>query len=235
MRSALLLRTRSARAGRWTPCVDATLLRIVGAAVLGGLALATLVASGSHLAEPGGGTEALVVIRPIPEGAAIVASDLGRATVDVPSIATSELVSPALALGARARVTIQPGTLLVRPLIQHTPPAPPTRSITIAVPATAVAPGMLAPGNRVDVVAAETAIGGQTTTLTLATQLRVVGVSSTSGDELVTVSTPTLETALAIAQALATGKVDVVDATGVSHDASLATYPPSIGNLATHG
>lgn len=237
MRSKTLLRgapwTWNRPSLRW-PTVGSSALRIVGAVVLAGVSLALLVASWVSGVRTNGASLAVVVTRSIPAGATIERSDLGVASVSVPPSVHRTLLTVDDALGRTAAVAIAPGAILERSMVAGPSAVTPERSITIAVPTTSLAPGVIAPGDRVDVLAT-TQNSATPSTLTIATQLLVLDVQASSGDELVTVATRSLDQALAIAQALATAKVDLVNATGVTRDTVLSVYPPSIAELATHG
>ncbi|ACU54205.1 SAF domain protein [Acidimicrobium ferrooxidans DSM 10331] len=237
MRSTTLLRgarrTWDRPAVRW-PSLGSSALRIVGSIVLAGVSLALLVASWLGGVRNAGAAVGVVVTRPIPAGATIERADLGLASITVPQAVRATLLAVDDAVGRTAAVTIAPGTLLERSMVLGPRPRTPVRSITIAVPSTSVASGVIEPGDRVDVLAT-TQSASSPATLTIATQLLVLDVQASSGDELVTVATDSLDQALAIAQALATAKVDLVNATGVPGDTVLSVYPPSIAGLATHG
>ncbi len=230
MRRSLLRGTAAGR--RWVTLPGDGVLRLGGALVLAALAVAALLASllpQAHIA--GRASTGFIATRSIPRGATIMADDIAETSTVLPAPARVLLAPRSTLVGARALVTIPRGALLERDLIARVAPRAAERTITIAVPDTAVAPSALAPGDRVDVVATTDAVPA--TTLTIGTQLLVTSVQSEGGEELITVSTPTLLESLAIAQALATDKVDVINATGVPNDWWLATYPSAAAAAAT--
>ena len=157
--------------------------------ILAGLALATLISSLGTLARSPQTHAALVATRTIPAGATITPADLGLADVAVPPLTAAVLPTATLVPGRQAEVAIPRGTLIERTMLGP-PSGNPGRVVTIAVPATAVGSGTIQPGDRVDVVATLTSATGQSTTITLATQLPTLAVTTAGGDVLISVATP---------------------------------------------
>lgn len=227
---AVVTPIRPARKLRRRPSV--TQLRFAALVAMLALAVAVLAATLARgmLTRPA--QPVLVARVPIPQGASVAADDLTTRSIVVPSWLAKALPrqSP---VGATARVAITPGELLETSMIARGPTPRALPTVAVLVPSTAASASMVAPGSVVDIVATLTNPTGTATTELLGKGLRVLASSTTSGGYLVTVAVPSYLTALALAQASATAKLAVIDATSTRLRPTTFAYPPVPG--ASHG
>ena len=202
-------------------------LRYGASFVLAGLAIAGLVAS----LLPGSKRQLVVLVAtaPVPAGARLDPRSIAIEQVPEPSwnLAKSLVPSAGRISRYRASVPIGAGQIITAAVVELRPLPPPMREMTIPVPAGTIDPTLVQPGCRVDVVATFSQ-ALPATSATLGTHLLVASFEPGQTSDMVTVDVPTLEMAVAMAQAIQVAKISLVGATGVTHDSASAAYPPVI-------
>lgn len=203
-------------------------LRFAALVALLGLAVAVLAATLARgmLTTP---TRSVIVARvPIPQGASVTADELTTRSIVVPSWLAHALPSRP-PIGARARTAIAPGELIESSMIARGQASRALPTVAVLIPSDAATTTMVAPGNLVDIVATITSPTGTATSELLGTRLRVLASTSTNSGYLVTVAVPSYLTALALAQASATAKLAVINATSTRLRPSTFAYPLAPG------
>lgn len=218
------------RTRRWRPSSRA--LRLT--ALIGFLGLSVALLAGSLAAEVLTKPTRLVYVarQPIRAGAIIVPSELAARSLAVPPWLVATLPSRP-PVGARARSEISTGELIESSMLGHTAAHAALPRIAVLVPTTSTTPALVAPGNRVDIVATLTNPSGIPTTELVGAGLRILAESATNVGYLVTLQVPSYLTALALAQASATAKLSVIGTTSTTLRPSVFVYPPN--PAASHG
>jgi Flp pilus assembly protein CpaB len=191
------------------------------------LAVATLGASLVHEEQSPQTSWVPVAKIAIPAGASLLPQDLEMRQTVVPGWLTKSVTSdPTSLVGQIATSAIAPDEIIEGSMVSQVATPPHLPLVTVSIPTSTVAAGLVQPGDRIDVIATYTAASGIASSEVLATDLRVAALASSNGTYLITVGVDHVETALAIYQAEQTGKIALIGATGVAGHTALRIYPP---------
>lgn len=218
-----------------------------GRALVGGL-LVAMSAVGLYSAYTSAGSgptsSYAVAARALPAGARLTAADLATAPAELPeSVEGRAFADPGVLVGATLISPLAPGELVQASAVVAKPSDPTSREVTFALPRDTLPP-LLEHGERVDVVATYGS-GNEALTVPVVRNVLLVGLDAARGrlgDDSTVVLTVAVEDggdSLALAHAIALGKLTVVRATGAPVLPADATYrqpgPASAGAPASTG